>query len=201
MYDFKPFANRNRLMREGLGNWNVSATYSFQSPAYTTVQSGIDSNLNGDSAGDRSVINLSGDPTKSSAVIPIGRNGAALPAGDRNIVAYVAADPSARYVQAGFGAYANSGRNTFAMRRTNDIDLQILKRIAFSEHRRFEIGAQFLNVFNHPQWTGDLLNDVYPNANNNTRSFLLTGNPTFGRFDQFFTSNPRSTSLVARFVF
>jgi len=54
---------------------------------------------------------------------------------------------------------------------------------------------------NHPQWTGDLLNDVFPNSLNNTRSFLLTGNPAFGRFDQFYTSNPRTATIVARFVF
>jgi len=202
MYDFKPFANSSSwLMKNVAGNWNVSATYSFQSPAYATVQSGIDSNLNNDSAGDRAVINPSGDARVSSGVTAIGRNGAALAAGDPNIAAYVATNPNARYVQAGLGAFPNGGRNTLPMNRTNNIDLQLLKRFAFSEHKRFEIGAQFLNLFNHPQWTGDLLNDVYPNANNNSRNFLLTGNSSFGRFDQFFTSNPRATSIVARIVF
>src|SRR5262249_32073369 len=149
----------------------------------------------------RAVINPAGNAALSTTVTPIGRNGATLPAGDANIVAYVAKDPNARYVQAGLGAFGNAGHNTFPLRRTNNIDFQIMKRISFSEHKRFEIGAQFLNVLNHPQWTGDLLNDVYPNSYNNTRNFLLTGNNSFGRFDQFFTSNPRSTSLVARFVF
>jgi hypothetical protein len=76
-----------------------------------------------------------------------------------------------------------------------------LKRINVTEHKRFEIGAQVSNLFNHPQWTGDLLNDVYPNQYNNSRSFLLTGNPAFGRFDLFYTSNSRTTTIVSRFVF
>ena len=189
------------MMRNVVGNWNIAATYSFQSPAYTTVQSGIDSNLNADSAGDRSVINPAGDGMRSSGVIPIGRDGGTLASGNANIVAYVARDPGARYVQAGLGALANSGRNTFPMHRTNNVDFQLLKRFAYGENRRVEIGAQLLNILNHPQWTGDLLNDVFPNANNNTRVFLLTGNSSFGRFDQFFTSNPRSMSLVARIIF
>ena len=103
--------------------------------------------------------------------------------------------------EAGLGAFGNAGRNTFPLRRIDNVDFQILKRFNLTEHKRLEVGAQASNVFNHPQWTGDLLNDVYPNALNNSRSFLLTGNPQFGRFDQFYTSNPRTTTIVARFVF
>jgi hypothetical protein len=212
-YDFKGFANGNWMMKNVVGNWNVSGTYTYQSPAYTTVQSGIDSNLNNDSAGDRSVINPAGSATLSSAVTGIDRTGAPVTSSTKCVVgtasitganctaAYVATNGNARYVQAGLGAFANAGRNTFPMNPIDNIDFQLMKRFAFTEKKRFEIGAQFTNLFNHAQWTGDLLNDVYPNQNNNTRNFLLTGNSNFGRFDQFFTSNPRSTTLVARFVF
>jgi len=83
----------------------------------------------------------------------------------------------------------------------DNVDLQILKRLAITERTRVEFGAQFSNILNHPQWTGDLLNDVYPNQLNNTRSFLLTGNDSFGRFDQFYTSNSRTLTIIGRFVF
>ena len=49
MYDFKPFQNGTWLMKNVVGNWNISFGYTFQSPEYATVQSGIDSNLNNDS--------------------------------------------------------------------------------------------------------------------------------------------------------
>jgi hypothetical protein len=199
-YDWKPFQKNNWMMKNIVGNWNFSGTYTYQSPAYTTVQSGIDSNLNNDSAGDRSIVNPAGNSNVSSGVVGIDKNGASTTASTA-IVAYVAQNPSARYVQAGLGAFANSGRNTFAMHPINNIDLQIMKRLNVTERMRVEIGAQFTNLFNHPQWTGDLLNDVYPNQFNNTRSFLLTGNSQFGRFDQFFTSNPRLTTIVGRFIF
>src|SRR5690242_12801550 len=52
-YDFKPFANSTWLMKNIVGNWNITGSYTFQSPEYATVQSGIDSNLNNDTAGDR----------------------------------------------------------------------------------------------------------------------------------------------------
>jgi hypothetical protein len=200
MYDFKKFQKGNWMMRNVVGNWNLSGTYTYQSPAMATVQSGVDANLNNDNL-DRAIVNPSGAGNLSSLVTPIDKTGATVSAGSASIVGYVANNPGARYIQAGQGAFPNGGRDTFPMRPIDNIDLQILKRVNFTERVHAEIGAQWSNLLNHPQWTGDLLNDVYPNQYNNTRSFLLTGDSTFGRFDQFYTSNPRSTTLVARFVF
>jgi hypothetical protein len=198
VYDLK-LSSDNWALKNLVGNWNIAGTWTFQSPEYATVQSGVDSNLNNDAAGDRAILNPSGQVGTSTAVTGIGRNG--LPATGNAIAAYVANDPNAQYVQAGLGAYANVGRNTIPLRRTDNFELQLLKRFNFSEERRFEIGGQIFNLFNHPQWTGDLLNDVYPNQYNNTRSFLLTGNSDFGRFDKFYTSNPRSITIITRIVF
>jgi hypothetical protein len=200
VYDFK-MASDNWVMKNLVGNWNISGIYTFQSPEFATVQSGIDSNLNNDSAGDRAILNLAGSANLSSGVTPINKSGATVAATSPTVAAYVATNPSARYVQAGLGAYANIGRNTLPLSRIDNFEVQLLKRFNFTETKRFEIGSQVFNLFNHPQWTGDLLNDVYPNQFNNTRSFLLTGNPEFGRFDHFFTSNPRTISIVARVVF
>jgi Carboxypeptidase regulatory-like domain len=201
VYDFKPFANGRWFMKNVVGNWNITGSYTFQSPEYATVQSGIDSNLNNDSAGDRAVVNPTGSAFLASGVTPINRAGQAVASGNAAIVAYVANNPNARYIQAGLGAYSNSGRNTIPLRRTDNVDVQLMKRFPITEGTRFEIAGQAFNIFNHPQWTGDLLNDVFPNQFNNTRSFLLTGNPEFGRFDHFYTSNPRTMTIVARIVF
>jgi hypothetical protein len=189
------------IMKNVVGNWNLSATYTYQSPAYATVQSGIDSNLNNDSAGDRAVVNPAGLATVSSGVNAINSSGAVVAAGSASTVAYVALNSNARYIQAGQGAFANGGRNTLPLHPIDNVDLQVLKRIAITEQKRVEFGGQFSNLLNHPQWTGDLLNDVYPNQFNNTRSFLLTGNSEFGRFDHFYTSNSRVLTVIGRFVF
>ena len=201
MYDLKLFDKGNWMMKNIVGNWNFSATYTYQSPEYATVQSGIDSNLNNDSAGDRAVVNPAGNALLSSGVIAVNKAGQTVASGSATTVAYIATNPNARYIQAGLGAFANAGRNTYPLHPIDNVDFQILKRLAFTERTRLELGGQFSNLLNHPQWTGDLLNDVYPNQNNNTRSFLLTGNSAFGRFDQFFTSNSRTLTVIGRFVF
>ena len=48
-----------------VGNWNASGTYTYETPEYATVQSGIDSNLNNDSAGDRAIVNPAGSASSA----------------------------------------------------------------------------------------------------------------------------------------
>ena len=52
--------SENWFKRNMLGNWLSTGTYIYESPEYVTVQSGLDSNLNGDSAGDRAIVNPAG---------------------------------------------------------------------------------------------------------------------------------------------
>ncbi len=203
IYDWKPFQGGNWLMKNIVGNWNISGTYTYQSPELATVQSGIDSNLNGDSAGDRTIINATGGASLSTAVTPYNAAGQAVSMGDPTTVAYVANSPGARYVQAGLGALANAGRNTFPLKPTDNIDMSLVKRFNFTERVRFEIGAQFFNVFNHAQYTGGYLSDVAPSGTNQTvsRSDLTAGSPVFGRFDEFYSSNSRFGQLSAKITF
>ncbi len=60
LYDLPFFQHSNFFLRNLLGNWEVVPVYTFQSPEYTTVQSAIDSNQNGDSASDRVFVNPNG---------------------------------------------------------------------------------------------------------------------------------------------
>jgi hypothetical protein len=211
IYDFKPFQNQNWFMRNVVGNWNISGTYSFQSPEYATVQSGVDSNLNGDSAGDRAVINPAGAANIGSGVYAVNSAGQIIGSGgtgDPTTVAYVAKKSGARYVVAGLGALSNGGRNTFPLGHTNNFDFSLTKRINLTERFRFDIGAQAFNLFNHPQFVGGFLNDVTPFFTNAiSRAFLVPSSPFFGAYNQgtpevgFFPSNARAMQLVARFTF
>ncbi|MBI2681578.1 MAG: TonB-dependent receptor [Candidatus Solibacter usitatus] len=202
VYDFKPFQNGNWLMKNIVGNWNISGTYTFQSPEYATVQSGVDSNQNGDSAGDRAIINPSGSANSGTGVTGYNSLGQAVPAGDPSIVAYVANNSSARYIVAGLGARSNSGRNTLPLGRVNNIDLALKKRIQITERVRFDIGAQAFNVFNHAQFVGGYLNDVNSFSTAAiSRAFLVPNNADFGRYDQYFSSNSRQLQLVAHITF
>jgi len=207
-YDFKPFENGNWLMKNIVGNWNIAGAYTFQSPEYVTVQSGVDSNLNGDNAGDRAIINPSGSAKVGSGVIPYNAAGEPVDAGSADIVAYVARNPNAHYIQAGLGARSNGGRNTFPLDHINNFDAALMKRFNFTERVRIEFGVQAFNVFNHSQFVGGYINDVSPFSTNTIdRSFLTPGvssgatEPAFGKYDGFFSSNSRQLQLKARFVF
>ena len=162
----------------------------------------IDANLNGDPTGDRTIINPAGAANVGAAVIALNAAGQVAPAGSGNIVAYVAANPNARYVTAGLGALANSGRNTFPLGRTNNIDASLAKKLYIRERYGFQIGAQFFNLLNHSQYTGGYLSDVTPfNTAGINRGVLVPSSPSFGQINRFFPSNSRQLNLVARFTF
>ena len=200
IYEFRPFTNGNWLAKNVLGNWNISGTYTFESPEYATVQSNLDSNLNGDSAGDRVLINPAGQANVGSGVT--GYNAAGqVAASSGSIVAYVANSSNARYVTAGSGAIANSGRDTFPLHRINNIDLNLKKRFSFGERYSFDIGAQMFNLFNHPQFTGGYTDDVASRGFINARNDLVPSDPLFGRFDQFYSSNSRFVQVFAHITF
>jgi hypothetical protein len=212
IYDWKPFKSRGWLLRNVVGNWNVSGTYTYETPEYATVQSGIDSNLNNDSAGDRAIINPAGaaslgtDTTGYNSlgqVVCLGsKSGTAACSNASTIVAYVANNPNARYVVAGIGAMANGGRNTFPLKPTNNIDAGLRKQFDLGERIHFNIGGQFLNLLNHSQFTGGYANDVSLNPNAAiARNELVPSDPLFGRFDQFYTSNSRQVQVFAKFTF
>jgi hypothetical protein len=201
IYDWKPFSNGNWLMKNIVGNWMISGTYTYQSPEYSTPQSGIDAMLTGGEGIARTIVNPAGAANASTGVTGYNAAGQPVAPGDPTTVAYVANSSSARYVAAGYGALPNAGRNTFPLKPTNNIDMAVSKRFVVTERVRFEIGAQFFNVFNHAQYTGGLLSDVAPYAPGPYAPYLTPGNPQFGRFDQFFTSNSRTGQLSAHITF
>jgi hypothetical protein len=198
--DVKPFASRGWAMKNLVGNWSMAFTYTFESPEYATVQSGVDSNLNNDSASDRAIVNPNGVAGTGSGVTGYDRNGNAVAASSSAIVAYVANNPNARYIVAGLGAFANGGRNTLPLDPINNIDFSVRKVFNLSEARRLEIGAQFYNLLNHPQFVAGYTDDaaLLKNAN---RTFLTPSSTQFGQYQQAFSSNSRYIQLTARFTF
>jgi hypothetical protein len=200
IYDFLPFKDKNWFMRNILGNWNLSGTWTYETPEYATVQSGLDSNLNGDTAGDRSIVNPAGNAALGTGVIGVDNTGN-VPKNSNNIVAYVANSTGARYIVAGAGALPNSGRNTFPLKPIDNIDMQVKKRFGIKEGMSFDIGAQFYNIFNHAQYTGGYVNDVASRGFTGARNDLVPSDPLFGNFTQFYSSNSRTLQIFATFTF
>ena len=138
VYDLPNIQTDNRFLRGVTHGWEWSGSYIAESGQPVTPLSDNDANANGDGAGDRTVINPKGIDRTGTTVTPLCNNGlggggatytdaACDPnhaddntvggdptpgAGDPAIVGYVADSSTAKYVQAGFGALANGGRNT-----------------------------------------------------------------------------------------
>jgi hypothetical protein len=218
VYDTPWFKDsRNFLVKNALGGWQLSGTYTVESGEWATPQSGVDSNQNGDSAADRAIINANGVPGTSSAVTGIGSNGSpivtsgaaattctvagAKVTGAGCTVAYVATNPNAQFIAAGVGAFANSGRNILQTPRINNIDFTIAKNIAFGERYKLQLRADLFNSLNHPQYTLGRINNVRLRNTSGSANMFIPGNPLFGQWDQAFSSNPRIVQVVARFTF
>lgn len=187
-------SDKNWFKRNVLGHYQVAGVYTVESPEYATAQSATDSNLNGDSAGDRVIINTAGTPGTSSDVTALKNSAGAT-------VGYLAINPNAQYIRAQKGALANSGRNILATRGINNWDFNIAKTVPFKERYNFLIRADFFNGFNHPQYTPGAVNNIAATPRSGVTNYLTPGNALFGAFDQVYSSNPRIIQLAAKFTF
>jgi Carboxypeptidase regulatory-like domain len=211
-YDLPYFKSGNWFRRNVMGNWFFTPVYTFQSGGWATIHASQDTNLNGDSAGDRVLFNSAGignTGTGASAACLVG--GVVMTTGctSANTVAYVANNSTARYIRTGAGGLEPNngltvlGRNTLQLRPINDVDLTLGKKFSVTERVHLEFQAQFFNMFNHPQYIAGSLDDV--------RAIGYTGaaqsnylNPASGAFNQpevTFSSNPRVIQLAAKLVF
>ena len=214
IYDL-PFLRQHSswLMRNVVGNWELAPIYTWESGQWGGVQSGIDSNLNGDGCCDRGILNRTGLPRTGSGVLNLCNS--SLPSGhlcnndpDPNfdpspyVVAYQAANPQAQYIVAGIGALATSSRNNFSTPPINNFDLTVAKHIAATERIRIDLLAQFLNALNHPQFVTGQLNQVnIIQGVGSVRNYFIPSSPNFGIARATFPSNARITQLGLKVSF
>jgi len=212
LYEVPLFRNSsNGYVRALAGGWTMSGTYTAEAGEKATVLSGIDSNLNGDAAGDRTIRNPNGVRGTASTVTALCRVAACGTATAGSIVAYLADNPSAEYIRAGLGAISNSARNTLPLPGINNLDFSVFKNFRMGESRRIQVRADFFNAFNHPQYIPGSTNDVQPvttttvgQVNTVTAANISLANPgaaTFNRPDRVFLSNARVIQLALRFDF
>jgi hypothetical protein len=187
-------SNHNWLLRDVVGGYSFSGTYTAESPQWVTPQSGIDANLNLDSNTDRTVVNINGVPGTGSDVRALNNSAG-------QVVAYVAIDPTAQFIRARGGMYANSGRNVLRAYGINNFDMSVAKTFATGERSRLEVRADFYNALNHAQFTPGRINNVLSTQHVGEVNYLTPGLPDFNRFDRYYQSNARTMQLVAKFSF
>ncbi len=196
IYDVPFFKGGNWFQRNILGNYEIAPIYTYQTGEWATVQSAQDANLNGDNAGDRTIINPAG-------VKGTGSDTKALLNSAGVTVAYLALNPNAQYIKARPGTITNGGRNTLQINPIDNIDLNILKRLSVNERMKFELGAQFLNLFNHPQFIPGSINQINSIGvtDATTKSYLTAGSAIFNQPQVTFPSNSRTLQLSLKFIF
>lgn len=216
VYDAPWFKGGNWMQKNLLGNWQFTPVYIYEDGEWGDVQSGVDANLNNDSAGDRTLFNSKGAPGTGSGVTALCTS--SLPAADTCggpgsapfLVGYAVKNPNAQYITAQLGALiANNGltvagRNTVQLPPIDNIDFSILKRFNFKERASFEFGANLQNLFNHPQFVAGSINDVGSFGNTSTAArsvFLNPASTGFLNASQVFPSNSRVMTLVAKIKF
>lgn len=196
IYDLPFFKQSNWFLKNLVGNWEVAPIYTYQTGTLFTAQSGTDSNLNGDSAPDRTFINPGGNPNLGSGASPLTNS-------NGDVVAYLADNPNAKYIVGPKGTLPNGGRNLGHFNPINNLDLTAAKRVNITERTALEFSARASNVFNHSQYIGGFLNDVAAVGFTGTteRNFLIASQNIFNRPDQAFSSNPRTMQLALKLIF
>jgi hypothetical protein len=210
LYDLPFFKNSSsHFAKSFLGGVSMAATLAFESGEPATVLSGIDSNLNGDPAPDRAIVNPAGIANTSSLVTPLLRtcpsfdeDGNCSLSDAERIVGYLAANPNAQYIQAGLGALSNAGRNTLLLPPIKNLDFSIFKNFGIGEgSKKIQLRADLYNAFNHPQYVPGSVDGVEPIATTGVAQINTVGQADFNVPSHVFSSHPRVIQLALRFDF
>jgi hypothetical protein len=197
LYEIQAFNHSNSfLLRNIAGNWLIAPIYTYESPEYATVLSGVNSNLNGDSgpAIDRTIVNPRGTKGSGSAVTAItNTNG--------DVTGYQAVNPNAYYIQAGSGTLPNASRNTLPIRPINNLDLGLYKRLTFHERYSLELGLQAWNALNHAQYQPGTIDNVNGPSYTNSYNFQTVTNAFFNRPEKQFLNNARNMQISGKIIF
>jgi hypothetical protein len=231
IYELPWGKNSNGWTRTMLGGFNIAGTYTYETGERITIRSGTDANLNGDSAGDRAILNAAGQESVGSQVCArtatlqyvssagvIGSSpslcssspGSAAPtsaiaaAARAATVMYVALNPNAKYIEAGQGAVSGIGRNTFLLPAINNWDISLFKNFRFGEGSKYiQVRADLFNAFNHPQYVPGSVNTVDPISTTGltTLNQIAPLTSDFLTPNQVLSSNPRVLQIALRFNF
>jgi hypothetical protein len=215
VYDLPNIHNDHAFVRAVANGWEWSGTYLAQSGQPVTPLSGVDANDNGDTAGDRTIFNPAGAGNTASIVNPVCNDGAGAATriaaatspscADGNIVGYVAANPTARFIQAGVGTMPTTGRDTVSTPGLNIWNISIFKTNHLTERASIQFRFQTYDTFNHRNPSiGLATNNGAIDSNNNANPFnagyIFVTSPTFlNKFS--FDGGSRTMELGLRLVF
>jgi len=203
-----PLKSSNGFANAFVSGWQLGGIFQTQSGQLVDFQSGIDSNRNGDNAGDRVFFNASGNRNIGSAVQGLTLVGGVVTkvavgsSPNTNVRAYLVVNPNAAWVQAGYFAKGlqNGGeglapRNAYRTRSWNNTDMTFIKNTRFGREGRynFQIGAEVHDVFNQRPVT-------VAGVGSGARSFVLPNSSLFLDYTKGVFAG-RTATLRAKFIF
>jgi len=196
LYDVQAYKHSdNFLLKNLVGNWLIAPIYTYESPEYATVLSGVNSVQNGDTASsiDRTIINKNGVPGTGSGTTPI--------MSGTNIIGYTAINPNAYYIEANNGTQPNSARNTLPIRPIDNIDLSLYKRLTVRERYSLEVGIQSWNVLNHAQYQPGTVDNVNGPSFTSSTSYQTASSANFNHPEKEFLNNARTMQISGKITF
>ncbi len=182
VYDVPKAKTESGLLKSILNGYQLGSVFLAQTGQPVTLQSGLDSNGNGDSAGDRVVFNSFGSGRTGSDVFAVcelpggvtglsnggpgafttptgvAAGGACFDPSDPTgntifpAIGYTPVNPNARYLVAGPGAKATVGRNSLTTPGFGVLNLSVGKKTFFSEGKYLLVKADVFNILNHPNF-------------------------------------------------
>jgi hypothetical protein len=211
IYDLPKAKTENHFLKALMNGYQVNSVYLAQTGQPVTLQSGRDSNANGDSAGDRAMLNpfvTSGTIGSSISNVCGAPNGSTYVAGACTTgdptVGYVAKNPAARYVVTGVGVRSNLGRNSWTTPGFGVWNLGVGKKTNFGEQRYLLVRADVFNVLNHPSFAlsnGNVFSNAGVTVATTTPGYVLPADPNFLNAPGVFSGGFRSITLGLKFVF
>jgi len=218
LYDLPQFvAPANRWMAALVNGFSINSTFLAQTGQPVTIQSGTDANANGDTAGDRAVLNPGATGRLGSDAFVVCRtaatggtfissdtvsNGGVCGAGAAG-VGYLAADPTARYVVAGPGALTTVGRNSFRSPGFGILNLSLFKEVRLTESKYFQLRSEFFNVLNHRNYTignGNISSVASIPVAQGNGQYVQVADPQFLN-EKVFSGGSRQVVLGLKFIF
>jgi carboxypeptidase family protein/TonB-dependent receptor-like protein len=219
VYEVPKTTLENRFAKAILNGYQLGSVFLAQTGQPVTLQSGSDVNDNGDSAGDRVLLNpfgasLAGDTTTLLNVCaPAGGGSTSVEAScgaGSNTVGYLATDKAtggdatAKYVVGGLGTRTTVGRNSFLSPGFNVLNLSLAKNTYFAEGKYIQIRADVFNILNHPNFAlsnGNVFSNAGVTTATTTQGYVLPTDANFLQADKFFSGGIRSMTLVLKVVF
>jgi hypothetical protein len=186
LYQVPSTRTDSRLLKSILNGYEINTVYLAQTGQPVVLQSGnagIDSNGNGDTAGDRASLNPFGTSVIGSDVyavceLPGGATGLSNggkgafgtptgvaagggcfdptdPKGARTFpaIGYTPVNTSAKFIVTGPGARANIGRNSWTTPGFGTLNMAVGKRTSLGESRYLEFRADVFNILNHKSYS------------------------------------------------